>query len=208
MPTSNHFFELSYRSGNGLILLFKLQLLWLIIVLQGGIIFGIFPATATVMQFFLATWTTNEAPPMLRLWFIRTAKQNYWMVNCLGYFHSGLLLFLLIDLKISRELIQNAFLHFILIVLLISVILAVFYLFPTLLRYHLSFIHYFLRAFLLIVISPFQTLAMIISLFLTSVLLIYLPILFFFVSIPMLLFPISYFAYQGMEKAESLVDAK
>ena len=98
--------------------------------------------------------------------------------------------------------IQNAFLHFILIVLLISVILAGFYLFPTLLRYHLSFIHYFLRAFLLIVISPFQTLAMIISLFLTSVLLIYLPILFFFVSIPMLLFPISYFAYQGMEKAE------
>ena len=53
MPTSNAFYDLSYRLGTFLILLLKLQFFWLLTLLKGGIIFGFFPATATIFQVFL-----------------------------------------------------------------------------------------------------------------------------------------------------------
>lgn len=204
MENSHTFLTLSYRLGNWLILFCKLQFFWLVLVLQGGVIFGIFPATATVMQFFLIKWTSNEQTQSLYLWFKHTTKKNYRMVNYLGYFYSGIVCFLWLDLKISQHLIQNQLLHICLIIMLSVVTVAGFYLFPVFLRYHLSLRQYFLRTLLLLVISPFQMIAMVLSIFLTSILLTILPILLFIASIPLFLFPISYFAYQGIQKAENL----
>ena len=65
MPTSNTFYDLSYRLGTFLILLLKLQFFWLLTLLKGGIIFGFFPATATIFQVFLFLFTNKEAPQVL-----------------------------------------------------------------------------------------------------------------------------------------------
>lgn len=77
MPTSNTFYDLSYRLGTFLILLLKLQFFWLLTLLKGGIIFGFFPATATIFQVFLFLFTNKEAPQELASWYKKTTKRQF-----------------------------------------------------------------------------------------------------------------------------------
>lgn len=203
MPTSNTFYNLSYRLGTFLIYLLKLQFLWLLTLLKGGIIFGFFPATAAIFQFFLCLFMNKEIPQELASWYKETAKQQFKASNQLGFSYYGTLLFLWFDLRIAVYFLRQSFIHLSLLLFLGLFILAGFYLLPVFLRYQLSFSQYFTRVFLLMFLNPFQTLAIVVSSILTSALIFWCPI-FCFLAIPLFLFPISFFTFQAMQRGEKL----
>ena len=207
MPTSNTFYDLSYRFGTFLVLLLKLQFLWLLTLLKGGIILGFFPATVTICQFFLFLLTNQEIPQELASWYKETAKRQSKAINRLSFSYSGILLFLWFDLQIAAHFLQHSFVHLSLLLFVSLFILAGFYLLPCFLRYQLTFSQYFTRVFLLMFLNPFQTLAMIVSNILTSALVFWCP-LFYLLAIPLFLFPISFFTFQAMQRGESLVRNK
>lgn len=207
MPTSNTFYDLSYRLGTFLILLLKLQFFWLLTLLKGGIIFGFFPATAIIFQVFLFLFTNKEVPQELVSWYKKTTKRQFKAINRLGFFYSGILLFLWFDLRIATHFLRHSFVHLSLLLFVCLFILAGFYLLPVFLRYQLTFSQYFIRVFLLMFLNPFQTLAMVISSILTTALVFWCP-LFCFLAVPLFLFPIGFFTFQAMQRGENLARNK
>jgi len=202
MKQSRGLFDLSYRLGDYLLMVIRLHFLWFFFVLRGGIIFGFFPATATVIRYFFKLFAKKLLPAELYNWFKQQTAKNFWRSNQLGLLQMAILLLLWIELRISSTFLQNAFLHFGLTVLFISGLLISFYLLPVFVRYHLPFWVYFRNAFLLMIVSVPQTIAMILGVFLVTFAATFLPILLFIAFIPLLLWPISWFAYQAIQKTE------
>lgn len=205
MKQSRGLFDLSYRLGDYLLMVIRLHFLWFFFVLRGGIIFGFFPATATVIRYFFELFAKKPLPAELYSWFKQQTAKNFWRSNQLGLLQMAILL-LWIELRISSTFLQNAFLHFGLTVLFISGLLISFYLLPVFVRYHLPFWVYFRNAFLLMIVSVPQTIAMILGVFLVTFAATFLPILLFIAFIPLLLWPISWFAYQAIQKTELLTN--
>lgn len=206
MKQSRGLFDLSYRLGDYLLMVIRLHFLWFFFVLRGGIIFGFFPATATVIRYFFELFAKKPLPAELYNWFKQQTAKNFWRSNQLGLLQMAILLLLWIELRISSTFLQNAFLHFGLTVLFISGLLISFYLLPVFVRYHLPFWVYFRNAFLLMIVSLPQTIAMILGVFLVTFAATFLPILLFIAFIPLLLWPISWFAYQAIQKTELLTN--
>ncbi|MDQ6110667.1 YesL family protein [Enterococcus gallinarum] len=206
MKQSRGLFDLSYRLGDYLLMVIRLHFLWFFFVLRWGIIFGFFPATATVIRYFFELFAKKPLPAELYSWFKQQTAKNFWRSNQLGLLQMAILLLLWIELRISSTFLQNAFLHFGLTVLFISGLLISFYLLPVFVRYHLPFWVYFRNAFLLMIVSVPQTIAMILGVFLVTFAATFLPILLFIAFIPLFLWPISWFAYQAIQKTELLTN--
>lgn len=117
----------------------------------------------------------------------------------------GLLLFLWLELRISSTFIQNSLIHFFLLLLFISALLISLYLLPVYLRYDLTLLHYFKQAVILMVISVPQTIAMILGILVTTIILTFLPILLVIGFVPFFLFPNSWFSFQAIQRSESLL---
>nr|WP_232845293.1 hypothetical protein [Enterococcus innesii] len=132
-------------------------------------------------------------------------KKNFRRANQLGAMQVGLLLFLWLELRISSTFIQNSLLHFFLLLLFISALLISLYLLPVYLRYDLPLLHYFKQAVILMVISVPQTIAMILGILVTTIILTFLPILLVIGFVPFFLFPNSWFSFQAIQRSESLL---
>lgn len=206
MKQSRGLFDLSYRLGDYLLVVIRLHVLWFFFVLRRGIIFGFFPATAAVIRYFFELFAKKPLPAELYRWFKQQTAKNFWRSNQLGWLQIAILLLLWIELRISSTFLQNVFLHFGLTVLFISSLLISFYLLPVFVRYHLPFWAYFKNAFLLMIVSVPQTIAMILGVFLVTFAATFLPILLFIAFIPLLLWPISWFSYQAIQKTELLTN--
>ena len=177
MKQSNGLYHVSYQVGEWLLHCLKLQFLWFYWVLRYGIFLGIFPATATIIQAFFDSFQKKGRPAALKPWFRTVVKKNFRRANQLGAMQVGLLLFLWLELRISSTFIQNSLLHFFLLLLFISALLISLYLLPVYLRYDLPLLHYFKQAVILMVISVPQTIAMILGILVTTIILTFLPIL-------------------------------
>lgn len=196
--------EKSYHIGEFLLELVQLQMYWLLFSLKGGIILGVFPATATVVQYFL--YKFEEKPleeASLYQWFNIQFKQSFKVTNQLGWISTVVLLVLRIDLQVSRYFIQNKGVHFLLLFLLVLVLGTNLYLFPSYLRYQLTFFQYFKQAFFLFLSTIPETIAMIVGIFLLTMVNVLLPILTVVALVPLFVLPITWFAYRGMLKIES-----
>ncbi|MFT0130615.1 YesL family protein [Candidatus Enterenecus avicola] len=205
MKQSNGLYHVSYQVGEWLLHCLKLQFLWFYWVLRYGIFLGIFPATATIIQAFFDSFQKKGRPAALKPWFRTVVKKNFRRANQLGAMQVGLLLFLWLELRISSTIIQNSLLHFFLLLLFISALLISLYLLPVYLRYDLPLLHYFKQAVILMVISVPQTIAMILGILVTTIILTFLPILLVIGFVPFFLFPNSWFSFQAIQRSESLL---
>ncbi|OQO88546.1 hypothetical protein BH739_02740 [Enterococcus casseliflavus] len=205
MKQSNGLYHVSYQVGEWLLHCLKLQFLWFYWVLRYGIFLGIFPATATIIQAFFDSFQKKGRPAALKPWFRTVVKKNFRRANQLGAMQVGLLLFLWLELRISGTFIQNSLLHFFLLLLFISALLISLYLLPVYLRYDLPLLHYFKQAVILMVISVPQTIAMILGILVTTIILTFLPILLVIGFVPFFLFPNSWFSFQAIQRSESLL---
>ena len=106
----------SYTVGEFLLTLIKLQFYWIVFTLKGGIILGIFPATALVIDYYLQSF--NHTPFTLSYQSLNQKWRAYLKeTNILGYLMTGVLAVLYLDLRISQHFIGSTFLHFFLIFL-------------------------------------------------------------------------------------------
>lgn len=196
--------KLSYSIGEWLILLLKLQGLWVFFTLKGALIFGIFPATATIIQLYQHYFSGEALPNELYGWFTKTFKKNFLPINTVSFLHLFLLLILWVDLRISSRFLQNNLIHFFLIFLFICALFISLYLLPVAIYYRLSYFNYLKQACLLMLVSIPQTIAILLGTFCVTLLATFLPILIFTGLIPLLLYPLSWFTYQAIVTVELL----
>lgn len=202
MEENKQLYRFSYQLGDWLLLLIKLQFICLFYIVRGGILLGIFPAVATVMDYFLLVFQKKEVPVRIYPWFRQTYHAHFKTTNELGYILFAIIAFLWIDLRISSTFLQNSLIHFVLTLFFLSSILIGIYLFPVYLRYQLRNLQYFKLSFMLMLISIPQTLAIVLGVFVASVIATFFPILVITAFIPMVIFPISWFTFQAMQRAE------
>lgn len=193
----------SYRIGEIILEMAKLQFFWILYTLKGGILLGFFPSTMIVMSYFLNKFNGQEPIYHLAPWFKKQFHLQLKQANKLGWTVIFLFTVLRLDLFISREWIHVTAIHFFLTALLFLLLGTSIYLFPSFLRYQLSFLQYFKQAFFLFLCSIPETIAIFVAIFLLTLVNVLLPILVVIALVPLFLLPITWFCYRSMKKIES-----
>ncbi|GAB2022164.1 hypothetical protein RyT2_12380 [Pseudolactococcus yaeyamensis] len=189
--------------GSLLINLLKLQGFFLIFTLLGGIIFGIFPSIATVLDYLIHSLNQKQEHLSLDLTTFKTKWRSYFTsANILGFSLSAICLFLVVDLYISKTFLHIFPIHIMLVILLVLLLGIACYLFPSLTRYDLTLLQHIKQAAFLFLANLITTVAMIVGIFLASALMTLFPILVIIGLVPLLLLPIAHFALQAMLKIE------
>lgn len=199
---TNGMVKVTYSLGEFLIALIKLQLLWFFYTCKGGIIFGIFPATVSVMKAFFDLFETKGIPTHFADTFRQQYQKNFKQSNLLGYVELLLLGILWIDIRVAGQLLKNQGIHIALLILFIFTLLVGLFLFPAFLRYNLKTFHYFKQAFFIVISSFIETLAMVIGIAFITALTTFFPVLMLVALIPLFVLPVSWFSLQAMRKIE------
>lgn len=197
----------SYVLGQRMIDGLYLQFLFILYTLRGGIVLGVFPALAAVFQVIYLFIIRGKDQVKIPVSFKEFYFKYFKMSNYLGYTMLGLCLFLAFDLRISKLYIQSPVIHYGLILILILVFGACLFVFPTLCRYELSYKQYVRQAVGLFFTNLTESIAMLIGAFLVIGLYVAFPILLIIAGVPLFVFPVMWFALQGMKKIEGKVES-
>lgn len=197
----NGFFGRIYNIGDWLGKLIYLHFLWILFTVAGLGIFGVFPATAAVYSQ-MYQWIKEGTDMPIFKSFYEVYKQNFLKSNGLGIILISAFAFLYIDIRISRQFIQSYPVHYFLLTLGFILLVISIYLFTIFNRYDLSVLQHFKQAFLIAVASPFETIAMILSLIILIYIFSHLPVLLFLMGTSMIIFPLVWFGYRACLKVE------
>ncbi len=190
--------------GNLLIYLLKLQAFFLVFTFLGGVVLGIFPSLATVLDYLVHSLDKKQDDLNLTFSTYKKRWSSYFKsANLLGFSLSALFLFLVVDLQISKIFLHSLPLHLALFTLLVLLLGIACYLFPSLTRYNLTVLQHFKQAAYLFLANLIPTVAMLAGLLLASALMTLFPILVLIGLVPLLLLPIAHFALQAMLKVEA-----
>lgn len=190
-----------YDLGMWLSRFMYLHILWLAFTLLGLGFFGIAPATAALVAVTYKWFEDDSEIPIFKNFF-SVYKQEFFKANGIGWIMFALNLFLYIDIRIARQLIQNYFFYFSIIFIALFLFVVFLYIFTVFARYDLKFSHYFRQAFLITIVRPFESIAMPISLVLISILYYYLPALPILMGSSLAAFPVVWFGYRACVQVE------
>lgn len=182
----------------------RMQAYFICYLVRGGVVFGFFPALATLSRMLYQEILKQPAVNM-KAEFKRYYWQHFKESNLLGYCFLGIGFFLWLDLQISKQLIGNPIIHMGLLGLFLLVIGTAGYLFPVFTRYNLSFLGYIKQSVIVFFTNIGITLAIFLSTLLIFFLCIALPFLALTVSIPLIVFPSIWWGLQACQKSESKV---
>ncbi|KAF1302119.1 DUF624 domain-containing protein [Enterococcus saccharolyticus] len=194
----------SYVLGQRIIDGLILQFLFIVYTLRGGIVLGFFPALASVFQVIYLALTHKGGK--FKSTFQESYKENFRISNQLGFTALTVCLFLWVDLRISGNYIQVPILHYLLILLFILALGTSLFLFPVVCRYSLTYVEYLRQAAILFFTNLIEAIAILVGVFLVVWLYVIFPILLIIAGVPLLLFPIIWFALQAMIKTERKVE--
>lgn len=195
-----------YDVGNLIVFGIKIQLYFLLRILLGGIIFGIFPAFLFLYRVIHSCFDERSISHIdLSKEIKRVEKKEMVKINIIGYVCSLLLYILTLNIQISRLFIGSRQLNIVTLVLIVSVIATSLHALPILSKYELPVRQYFLQAFLLSVISIFDTLAMVIGMFLAFALGLIIPPLGLFAGFPLLFIPYVWFSRSSIVRLEAVL---
>lgn len=192
----------SYVLGQTIIDGLHLQLLFLLYTLRGGVIFGLFPALASVFQVIYLFLIRGKDSVKIKESFQVFYKQYFKMSNYLGYTLAGMGLFLAFDLRVSKTFIQSAIIHYGLILLLVLFLGACLFVYPVLCRYELTYRQYLRQAVGLFFTNLIESIAMLFGTFLVLSIYVAFPILLVIAGVPLFVFPSIWFGLQAMKKME------
>ncbi|GEN86169.1 YesL family protein [Oceanobacillus sojae] len=139
--------------------LIYLNLLWAAFTLLGGIVLGIFPATAALFAVVRKMILEDEDAAVFPE-FITHFKASFKTSNILGYIVSFIGLFLLIDFRIVQNISQESMqvlLFNLILIIGIFYLVAMLYIFPVYVHFDLKWNEYFRYACILTIARPLQT---------------------------------------------------
>ncbi|MBP1915499.1 YesL family protein [Lederbergia galactosidilytica] len=198
-------FKWLYGIGDGLAKMIYLHILWVLFTCLGIGVFGVIPATAALFSTIHKTIERNRDESIFQT-FYSSYKSQFIKANGYGLIIIGTGLFLYWDVTISKQVIQSAILHMILLILCFFYFITVLYFFPVFARYELKGFQYIKQAFLIAISRPFETIAMILCLLILYYIFIFIPVLYVFMGVSMLAYPVMWFAmraFNGIEEKKS-----
>lgn len=201
MKSLNGIFKAIFEIGKWLSKMMYLHLLWVIFSLMGLVVFGVMPAT-TAMFTVIRKWMEDDNDIPVFQTFLASYKTHFLKSNALGTFLVAIGIFLYIDMKISKQLVQSFYLHIILLIIGFLYLITLLYFFPVFVRYKLKYSQNFKQSFYIALARPFETIAMIISLILLYYLFSFLPILLIFVGSSLIAYSLMWFASQAFKQIE------
>lgn len=147
----------------------KLNFLWMTFTILGGIVFGIMPATVATF-YIMRKWMQQELETPMFTTFKEVYKKEFINTNKCGLVFMAIFIFLAIDLNIlyNMDAMYSTVLYMVVMAVLFFVSIAFMYFFPTYVHFDLSIKGYIKNSFILSLISPKQTILMIVGLIGTS----------------------------------------
>ncbi|MCI1686814.1 DUF624 domain-containing protein [Schleiferilactobacillus harbinensis] len=209
--------KLALKAGQTLLLGIKLQFLFLLFTLAGGIVLGIFPALAASAKIILRrivepadatdSMFGDRRNTFAALYqeFRQFYRQSFWEFNGIGFIGAAAVGVLLVDLAVNKAWLHSPMIQYGLIVLLIMAMLYWLYAFTIYARYSLRFWQYFRQTLIISVAKISNTLAIIISSILATGLLVIFPMLTFVALVPLYLTPVVWFSYQSCQHVEAVM---
>lgn len=188
----------SIRLGEIVLFIVKLQLFWFVSVFRFGIITGIFPSTATVIDLLFKGFKELDDVSSIK-WqdFLKAGQKHFKAANVLGFISFFISLILYIDWRISLIFIQNRFFHVALFLFTMVVITTLIYVLPCYVRYEMPLTSYFKQAFFLMLCSIPSSIAIFLGLIVVGFISTMFPV-FTLVPVPLFLLPTAWFSYQSM----------
>ncbi len=203
------FIRVNLSVGQWIYHLFLLQILPIFYTLKGFVLFGLFPAIASLFNVFYQWMAFGKVDLSITKTFKQFYKKYFWQANKLGWAFTTVGAVLLFDLYISSTFIQSVLLHHLLLLLFFMYIVISSYLFPVFARYdYTNLTAYIRQAFYIGFASIFQSIAILLAIVVVSVAFTYIPFLYLFFGVPILFGAIAWFAIQGILKAETMSKMK
>lgn len=205
MKNNSKFVKANISFGQWIYQFFLLQYLPIFYTLKGLVLFGIFPSIASSFYIFYKWIATGEYDLSLSKEFKKFYEKYFWETNKLGW---GMLIIgaiLLFDLYISSYFIQSIILHTLLVALFFVYLVVGSYLFFIFARYDFEKTRdYIKQTFFVGLTSIIPSIAILVAVIVISYIFYHIPFLFLFFGLPILIGSISWFAYQGVSRAENM----
>lgn len=192
----------SVRFGEIILFIARLQLYWFASVFRLGILTGIFPSTATVIDYLFKSFKDLDDASLLKNRnFIEASKTHFKPANILGFVTLMIGLLLYIDWRISLVFINNWFFQFLLFLLTMVVATTLIYVLPCYVRYTMPLKAYFKQAFFLMLCNIPSSIAIFLGSLLMVVVFLTFPIV-TIAPVPLALLPTAWFSYLAMQRLE------
>lgn len=183
---------------------FLIQLLVLLNTLRGGVILGFFPALGATYNYFFNVFIDHEIAKPVGKKFNQSWKKHFKKANQVGYSLLAIFAFLYVDLRINEQFIQSPTVHTLLLIVLFLSVFITTYTFTILVGHSLTYKAIFKQSFFVALSSPMYTFAAIIGLVLIYELMKFFSFLAVFFGAPLLVLPIAWFTFKGLEKIEEM----
>src|SRR5699024_264615 len=117
-----------YKIGRWLGKMILLNFLWLIFTILGLGVLGISPATSALVYVMYQWFEGGTDIPIFKT-FYSFYKENFWNTNGIGLILFAIILFLLVDIRISQVFIGISILHYALLLILLFTIIVLLHIF-------------------------------------------------------------------------------
>ncbi|RLQ94637.1 YesL family protein [Falsibacillus albus] len=155
-----------------------LQLLWLLFMLAGGIIFGFYPST-NAMFAIVRDWLRGKTDEPLFRSFASYFKREFWKSNRLGFIITAFVLLIVLDF-VYFQMTGNTQLSWTkvpLFAFMLLFLLFLLYLFPSFAHFDLSVRQLLKQTLLIMLVKPFHSMLMLLSFFCLFLLMYFVPAL-------------------------------
>lgn len=194
-------FKWVYNIGDILAKLMYINILWFLFTVVGLGLFGFFPATAATYAIYHKIYEDKLERSIFQTFF-ESYKTFFVKVNIQGWIVAAIGAFLFLDLYVNKKLIQSTILHIILLFFCFLYIIATLYFIPIFIRYELKGSQYMKQALLMALSRPFETIAILISLYLLYNLFIMLQVIFLFMGISLIASTVMWFVLRALKALE------
>lgn len=205
MNKESKFINVNLSFGHWIYNLIILQFLPVFYTLKGFILFGFFPSVASTFNILYQWIAFSHYDLSISKEFKLFYEKYFWESNKLGWGMTGVGALLVFDLYISTQFIQSILFHTVLMGLFLIYLVISSYLFLVFARYDFGKLRdYMKQSFFIGFSSIFQSIAILLAMVVLSYIFYYIPFLTLFFGIPLLFGAISWFAIQGILKAENM----
>jgi uncharacterized membrane protein YesL len=150
-----------YRISEWIMKLAYINLLWILFTLAGLILFGFFPATASMLSVNRKLIMGEVDIPIFKT-FLTTYKEEFLKCNVTGLAMVVVGYFLYLDLTLVSEASGIiSLLYFPLLMIMLGFILTSFYVFPVIVHYDTKILQAIKNAFFIMILHPLSTIMMV-----------------------------------------------
>lgn len=188
----NRFVRYIQQVGDLLIYLFKLHMLAILHILKGGLVLGLFPTLASLIEIFHACFEAKTYAPLR---FSQRWKGHLSLSNKVGWILCPICLFILFEIYLSTQFIRLTILNLFLCFILLLTCFVLTWSLVSLVRYQLSPLQHIKQGFFLLLASFFDTLAIGLATSIILVICLAFPFALLFMGLPLLMLPTAWFSY-------------